>query len=162
MVIAEKSSRSSGSRRVGGGNKNTSATAAAAKAATGIAKKLTAMQGVQQGVLEGLKSQLAHLPREVLRQYLQRLTPAPSGLQELEHQSLMAVTKLNKSMKRCKRRLGSLLNETTQQLQSSACPRARPRLQPPHPRSCACAAVSISVCLGVARAYFLFSPLLYP
>ncbi len=66
----------------------------------------------------------------MLRSYLQNLKQAPSGLPELEQHAAGAVKKLHKAMKRCKRKLGSLLNETSEQLKGSACNVLDPPLTP--------------------------------
>lgn len=86
---------------------------------TAVTKRLTALQGAQDGDLADMKLSLANLPRDVLRNYFANLKPGPTSLTELEKHTVAVVKKLNKTMKRCKRKLGIVCTDTSRQLDES-------------------------------------------
>ena len=89
-----------------------------------MAKKLTELQMAQKDVLQDMKVQLANLPKEVLRRYLANIKPCPRSVAELETHTAAVIRKLSKTLRKCKRKLGSVVTNTNEQLsQCTSLPR---------------------------------------
>ena len=91
--------------------------------ATTFAGEMKGLQSNLTGTLATLKSKLGQVPREVLRKYLLELRPSGSHtLADLETQTTATIRKLNKSMKNTKKKLGKLVVESQEQIETRTRP----------------------------------------
>ena len=63
-----------------------------------------------------MKQQLAQAPHTILKEYLRDLAPSINPFQGLEQKAEATIKKLNKTMKRNKRRLGTVLSDVNKQI----------------------------------------------
>ena len=109
------SSRQSAAALLGNDVRKTKSSAAAT-----IAKSIGDMQARQKGTVQEMRAQMGHITRQVLRNYFAHMKPDPNTNRvSLEKQSVVVIKRVNKILKKCKRRLKAMRSDVVEQVDNS-------------------------------------------